>query len=80
MGDSKSIQTLSAEREWREYAEIESMSINLAHEVAHTYCNDYSEIVLVKWPFLVKYSIYPEQQQAFSQAFADYFWEQVAKE
>ena len=44
------------------------------------YCNDYSEIVLVKWPFLVQYSIYPEQQQAFSQAFADYFWEQVAKE
>ena len=44
------------------------------------YCNDYSEIVLVKWPFLVQYSIYPEQQQAFSRAFADYFWEQVAKE
>lgn len=44
------------------------------------YCNDHSTFLLVKWPFLVGYSIYYGQQTAFSQAFANYFWIQKVKE
>ena len=44
------------------------------------YCNDYSTIILIEWPFLSGYTIKDSQQEAFSQAFAYYFWAQREKE
>lgn len=43
------------------------------------YCNDHS-LVFVKWPLLKNYSIYDYQQNAFTEAFADYLLAQKALE
>jgi hypothetical protein len=61
---------------------IGSYTIDTLRNKFFDYCNDYSIIPGFKWPLLNKegYDVSDVEQEAFSQAFAYYFWLQKEKE